>query len=197
MQFLSNLLSSSASIDIAFDGVETRKHVTIKDREGNPQKLPLYHANEELTGEVQISVGSNKLEHNGIKIELVGFIDAHYDKTQSSEFMAITRELEPAGILQVDKAYSFSFTKFEQPYESYSGIGMSLRYFVRVSVIKGGYTGNQTKEKDFAIQLPTPEPDFNRNIKMDVGIEDCLHIEFEYNKSSYHLKDCVIGKVYF
>lgn len=32
---------------------------------------------------------------------------------------------------------------------------------------------------------------------MDVGIEDCLHIEFEYNKSSYHLKDCVIGKVYF
>ena len=25
-------------------------------------------------------------------------------------------------------------------------------------------------------------------IKMEVGIEDCLHIEFEYNKSKYHLK---------
>ena len=32
---------------------------------------------------------------------------------------------------------------------------------------------------------------------MEVGIEDCLHIEFEYNKGTYHLKDCVIGKVYF
>jgi len=32
---------------------------------------------------------------------------------------------------------------------------------------------------------------------MEVGIEDCLHIEFEYNKSKYHLDDVVIGKVYF
>jgi len=30
-----------------------------------------------------------------------------------------------------------------------------------------------------------------------VGIEDCLHIEFEYNKSKYHLKDYVTGKVSF
>jgi len=26
-------------------------------------------------------------------------------------------------------------------------------------------------------------PDSNNSIKMEVGIEDCLHIEFEYNKS--------------
>jgi len=26
-------------------------------------------------------------------------------------------------------------------------------------------------------------PDINNVIKMEVGIEDCLHIEFEYNKS--------------
>ncbi|SBS95781.1 actin-related protein, putative (ARP6) [Plasmodium ovale curtisi] len=32
---------------------------------------------------------------------------------------------------------------------------------------------------------------------MEVGIEDCLHIEFEYDKSKYHLKDVVVGKVYF
>jgi hypothetical protein len=25
-------------------------------------------------------------------------------------------------------------------------------------------------------------------IKMEVGIEDCLHIEFEYDKQKYHLK---------
>ena len=32
---------------------------------------------------------------------------------------------------------------------------------------------------------------------MEVGIEDCLHIEFEYNKSRYHLRDTVVGKIYF
>ena len=26
-------------------------------------------------------------------------------------------------------------------------------------------------------------PDMNSSIKIEVGIEDCLHIEFEYNKS--------------
>ena len=32
---------------------------------------------------------------------------------------------------------------------------------------------------------------------MEVGIEDCLHIEFEYNRSKYHLKDAVLGKIFF
>lgn len=32
---------------------------------------------------------------------------------------------------------------------------------------------------------------------MEVGIEDCLHIEFEYNKGRYHLRDTVVGKIYF
>ena len=32
---------------------------------------------------------------------------------------------------------------------------------------------------------------------MEVGIEECLHIEFEFGKSVYNLKDCILGKVYF
>lgn len=32
---------------------------------------------------------------------------------------------------------------------------------------------------------------------MEVGIEDCLHIEFEYDKAKYHLNDVVVGKIYF
>lgn len=32
---------------------------------------------------------------------------------------------------------------------------------------------------------------------MEVGIEDCLHIEFEFARSVFTLKDCILGKVYF
>ena len=32
-------------------------------------------------------------------------------------------------------------------------------------------------------QLLGKEPEINNSIKMEVGIEECLHIEFEYNKS--------------
>jgi vacuolar protein sorting-associated protein 26 len=34
-------------------------------------------------------------------------------------------------------------------------------------------------------------------LQMEVGIEDCLHIEFEYDRARYHLKDMVNGKIYF
>ena len=32
---------------------------------------------------------------------------------------------------------------------------------------------------------------------LDTCCQDCLHIEFEYDKSKYHLKDVIVGKVYF
>ena len=36
-----------------------------------------------------------------------------------------------------------------------------------------------------------------QGIKMEVGIEDCLHIEFEFDKQKYHLQDVILGKIYF
>ena len=32
---------------------------------------------------------------------------------------------------------------------------------------------------------------------MEVGIEDCLHIEFEYERGAYHLGDTVLGRIHF
>ena len=34
-------------------------------------------------------------------------------------------------------------------------------------------------------------------MKLEVGIEDCLHIEFEYDRTRYHLADVVTGRVHF
>jgi len=53
------------------------------------------------------------------------------------------------------------------------------------------------REVDIAVHTLCSYPDMNCPIKMEVGIEDCLHIEFEYNKSKYHLKDVIVGKIYF
>jgi vacuolar protein sorting-associated protein 26 len=39
------------------------------------------------------------------------------------------------------------------------------------------------KERDIWVHSFRMPPDSNNSIKMEVGIEDCLHIEFEYNKS--------------
>ena len=39
------------------------------------------------------------------------------------------------------------------------------------------------KELDVAVHTLSHFPDMNNSLKMEVGIEDCLHIEFEYNKA--------------
>lgn len=53
------------------------------------------------------------------------------------------------------------------------------------------------REKDLWVYSYRQPGETNSVIKMDVGIEDCLHIEFEYSKSKYHLKDVIVGRIYF
>ena len=60
------------------------------------------------------------------------------------------------------------------------------RYFVRVTISRR--MADVVKEKDIWVHSFRMPPDSNNSIKMEVGIEDCLHIEFEYNKSK-----CVPG----
>ena len=45
-----------------------------------------------------------------------------------------------------------------------------------------------------AVHTLATYPEMNNPIKMEVGIEECLHIEFEYNKSKYHLKVDKLGQ---
>lgn len=64
-------------------------------------------------------------------------------------------------------------------------------------VITRSFASNITAEQDIWVIRYDEPPELDKPIKMEVGIEDCLHIEFEYLKSKYHLKDVVIGKIYF
>jgi len=70
-----------------------------------------------------------------------------------------------------------------------------LRYYINV-VINRNYN-RITKEEEFMVQNSGAEPEENHPIKMEVGIEECLHIEFEFTKQAFHLKDCILGKVSF
>lgn len=59
----------------------------------------------------------------------------------------------------------------------------ACRYFLRATI--GRRLSDITKELDIVVHTLSTYPELNSSIKMEVGIEDCLHIEFEYNKSKY------------
>lgn len=109
--------------------------------------------------------------------------------------MQLVRDLEPPGTLTDNMTYDFQFNRVEKQFESYNGIVVRVRYFINV-VINRNYN-RITKEEEFIVYNNGVEPEKNPPVKMEVGIEEMLHIEFELGQSKFHLKDCILGKVSF
>jgi vacuolar protein sorting-associated protein 26 len=118
-----------------------------------------------------------------------------YDRGNHYEFSSLVQELCTPGELRQTTSFDFEFKNVEKAYESYHGINVKLRYFIRVSISRR--MSDIIQEKDIWVHSYRMPAETNNVIKMEVGIEDCLHIEFEYNKSKYHLKDVIVGKIYF
>lgn len=204
---------------------------------GGVQLLPVYTERETVAGRLSLAVKEGKaIAHLGVTVEFVGAIDMVYDREQSTEFTSLVRDVDDAGTLTGTRQYAFSFPGVEKAYDTYAGINVRLRYFVRVTVVRPQYTPNVVREFDIAVQHVDEERDGSgaggggavavpgavdgsrpaaaaapssgavaaagsrapsAPIRMEVGIEDALHIEFEFNKSHYHLADVLLGKVFF
>lgn len=187
----------TADIEIVFEDADKRKVAEVKTDEGRKEKLLLYYDGETVSGRVDVTLRKPgaKLEHQGIKVELVGQIELFYDRGNHHEFISLVKELARPGDLLQHMSYSFEFANVDKPYEVYTGSNVRLRYFLRATVVRR--LTDVIKEVDIAVHTLCSYPDVLNSIKMEVGIEDCLHIEFEYNKSKYHLKDVIVGKIYF
>jgi vacuolar protein sorting-associated protein 26 len=191
----------SAKVEIELAGTadgEKRKTIKVDGGADNTKmELPIFTHGESIEGTVRVVLPpGKKMDHIGIRLEIIGIIDLFYDRSNSQEFTSRCDELETQGQLDKTKEYSFKFDNVNMQYESYTGTNVQLRYYLRATVQKGSYS-QITKEQDLWVQGIGEKPEINNSIKMEVGIEDCLHIEFEYDKQKYHMKDCILGKIYF
>ncbi|XP_044507309.1 vacuolar protein sorting-associated protein 26A-like [Mangifera indica] len=197
MNYIIGAFKPACNISITFTDGKTRKQVPQKKENGHTVMVPLFQSQENISGKVSIEPAQGKkVEHNGVKIELLGQIEMHFDRGNFYDFTSLVRELDVPGEIYERKTYPFEFSTVEMPYETYNGVNVRLRYVLKVTLSRG-YGGSIVEYQDFVVHNYTPVPSINNSIKMEVGIEDCLHIEFEYNKSKYHLKDVIIGKIYF
>ncbi|TFJ80769.1 hypothetical protein NSK_007946 [Nannochloropsis salina CCMP1776] len=198
MSLFGNLVGGpQARVNIKLNGIDQRIKKEMSSGRGTTHLLPLYQAHEGVGGIVEVILApGKKLEHLGIKIELVGAIEMLQDRGPVHEFTSLVKELDTAGVLFSDKQYTFDFATVDKPYDSYTGLNVRLRYFLKVTVTRQ-YAPNLVAEQELVVQSTTQVPESHSSIKMEVGIEDCLHIEFEYDKQKYHLKDVILGKIYF
>ncbi|KAI9825501.1 MAG: Vacuolar protein sorting-associated protein 26 [Phylliscum demangeonii] len=193
---MSYFFSTPVDIDIVLDDSEKRQMVDVRLDKNRREKVPLYMDGESVMGQVTVRPKDGKrLEHTGMKLQFIGTIEMFFDRGSHYEFLSLGQELAAPGDLQHPQTFDFIFKNVEKQYESYHGINVRLRYFLRVTVSRR--MADVIREKDIWVYSYRIPPETNSSIKMDVGIEDCLHIEFEYSKSKYHLKDVIVGRIYF
>lgn len=66
-----------------------------------------------------------------------------------------------------------------------------------MTIIKKIFATKLSVEKGFLVYNLTTEPELNANVRMEVGVNNAIHMEYELFKNKYSLTDCVIGKMYF
>jgi len=190
--------SSGVDINIKFSDEEKRKTIDIHADKGS-QRAFVFTGDEPVKGTVMVKIpAGKKIEHEGVKVELVGEIGVVYDRGNHHEFTTQVQDIASTkGSLQGENNFDFEFVHSDKQYESYNGLNVRLRYFIRFSIFRGFGASNIVKEQELWVVNYQIPPEINNSVKMEVGIEDCLHIEFEYARSKYHLKDVILGKVYF
>lgn len=168
----------NAEIEVVLNEEDQRKQIETKDK----IHCPLYFDGESVAGKVQVRLkDGRRLEHQGIKVEFIGQIQLFYDRGNHYEFLSQTQELCAPGDLRQSSTFEFDFKNVEKQYESYHGINVKLRYIIRVSV--GRRLADISAEKEIWVHSYRMPAEIQEAIKMEVGIEECLHIEFEYNKA--------------
>ena len=72
-----------------------------------------------------------------------------YERANVHEFASLVKELAAPGALSRSTVFDFEFANVEKQHETYSGLNVILRYFVRVTVMRS--MGNIVEEHDVCV----------------------------------------------
>lgn len=199
MDFINKLIPRKKEIEF---------EITVKNEDNHPKYrlelmsnesflFPIFGAKEDISGYVNIHVpGRSRLEHTGISIQLIGVVIDFSNGATTHEFLQEEKSLEAAGVVMGKKSFKYSFKKVSKKFESYYGINVRVRYYLRV-VATRPYRPNLVEEKELWIVRKEKEPQSVHPIRMEVGVEDCLQIEFKFDKDTYNLHDMITGNIHF
>uniref|UniRef100_A0A7S3R0N7 Vacuolar protein sorting-associated protein 26 n=1 Tax=Dunaliella tertiolecta TaxID=3047 RepID=A0A7S3R0N7_DUNTE len=198
---LGYIQGSPFRIDTEFldaEGKPYKNTTPVKGKKDALEDAPVYANRDTVKGLVKITpVTTKKLEHMGIKAQLLGRIDVASERGAKQEFMSMARGLAGSGEISSPITLPFEFPNVEMQYDSYKGQQVRCHYFLRVNIAGKGMTPDTKHDSPIWVRNVEQPSEAAAPIKMEVGIEDCLHIEFEYDRARYHLQDVVVGKIYF
>ncbi|CAO3650031.1 unnamed protein product [Mucor fragilis] len=198
MESLFGMSKSPVDVDVVFHNEEQRQQADIKVEKNRRLRYPIYADGETVSGKIIVKLRDGKrIDHQGIRVKFIGSIDLFHERTKSYPFLSLSQDLASSGELNQQKTeFDFEFNNVEKQFECFYGVNVRLRYYISLEIARK--FSNIVRERDIWVYAhPTLPLEIATNKKMEVGIEDCLHIEFEYNKDKYHLRDVIVGRILF
>eukprot|EP01053_Blabericola_migrator_P003199 Blabericola_migrator_1__3198@NODE_193_length_11571_cov_33_434805_g166_i0_p6_GENE_NODE_193_length_11571_cov_33_434805_g166_i0NODE_193_length_11571_cov_33_434805_g166_i0_p6_ORF_typecomplete_len343_score41_45Vps26/PF03643_15/1_2e75Arrestin_N/PF00339_29/1_3e05Arrestin_N/PF00339_29/5_2e02_NODE_193_length_11571_cov_33_434805_g166_i017392767 len=185
------------TVDLALQRGQSKRKASFSI-ERQDEKGWVFTDGETLSGVAAVHFRPGKpIEQLGLKLELIGRIETSTTKgSRIHDFLTMSKELEPPGTMTQPKSYEWQFKSCEMPHDTYRGLNARLRYFLRLTFARQNGR-NVTKELDFIVQNSTAPPVERMPIKIEVGIEDCLHIELNLANGVLELNGCIYGEVHF
>eukprot|EP01012_Entosiphon_sulcatum_P047387 TRINITY_DN642_c0_g1_i1.p1 TRINITY_DN642_c0_g1~~TRINITY_DN642_c0_g1_i1.p1 ORF type:complete len:322 (-),score=59.22 TRINITY_DN642_c0_g1_i1:9-974(-) len=204
----------SCTIEIVFTNknlANEKDTIVIDDPyEDKKDTLVLFDSAEPVVGKA-ILRPQKKIDHKGIKVELLGIITVTNDREEKVEFVSQCKKFEEGGgEFKDEKVLEFDFDVLK-PHESYRGLNAKVQYFLKAQVIRS--VKNISHKQELWVHKADPkysavadntskksyfkEKDFSKGVSMEVGVDDVLHIEFKYDKKLFHLHERVLGQVSF
>jgi vacuolar protein sorting-associated protein 26 len=120
---------SACDIEFELDRSGKRKSVEVTD-EGKKVKNLIYYDGEDVGGTVHIRLKKpgTRIDHQGIRLELVGQIELYYDRSNHHPFITLSKLLHYPGEITENMSIDFNFPAVDKQHESYNGINVKLRY---------------------------------------------------------------------
>ncbi|KAF4687743.1 Vacuolar protein sorting-associated protein 26A [Perkinsus olseni] len=104
---LSNVFGAPCELDLQIDAEPGRKKAPVtRDKKGELGYI--FTDGEDVCGTATVRLkGDKRLEHQGIRVELIGQVDMLYDRSSSYDFFSIAKDLEPPGVLTETRSYKW------------------------------------------------------------------------------------------
>ena len=208
MNYLKSLYESSPSVSIKLEPNNCKCFKYIS-KDNKIISYPTYYDNDKISGLIELKLNSNKSTIiDSIKILLIGIIqNKNISEKIYEEILPILEANSSQTLINEITNFNFCFKQSFKPYESYFGECIQIKYYLKVIV--------NTKKEDFStetienhLEICCLKPiskniceDYflnknnNKEININIGIENVIHVKINLLKSKYCLDDEIIGKI--
>jgi len=208
-KMLTSIFGANPKIEVCFEaGVQMMRkyHVGLGNRKQKQVQshlsdiyVPVYRNKDSVGGFVDVILPEDvaQLSYHSISCYLIGQVlcpQLGKDVIAMSRHIALAPE---PGVLHESTRWDFKFPNVLMERESFYGTVVEFRYFIRVEVVRGGFLGTTLSiEEDIYVRNSTP-PHEPSELKLEVGVEDALQLQFTYDSSTLHCKSRIKGYVDF